>query len=153
METTKRFTYRQLPNGEQVRVPIDETNLFETDAMLEAQERMRGQTPSRTGIAGANQCRHCGFSAASAAILQEHERNMHLMADGGEDMRPVLLPDGTTVPAAAIPDIIAKMQQRVAEATESQAETERIADELVKDLQRKVDELEHGEQQTDAASG
>ena len=70
----------------------------------------------RPQIAGQNACEHCGLVFNSGAMLQTHIQAFHILVSGQADLRPVELPDGTSVPAAMVKEVVdTSQQQREAE--------------------------------------
>ena len=99
-----RFTYRQLANGEIERVPLEDG--MTQDEMWEAQRLQHEKSMMNTGVAGANRCTYCGQVFNTAGILDDHQKMFHMVAAGKIDMRSIEMPDGTSVPAHAVPELI-----------------------------------------------
>ena len=90
------------------------------DNYVDPVEVARAEMPQVQGaIAGQNQCTHCGQGFNSANVLRDHILARHPVASGQADMALVKMPDGSMVPAAAVPELMTQRQDDlVAEHTE-----------------------------------
>lgn len=86
-------------------------------------------------VAGQNYCTHCGQYFQSANVLRDHVRRAHPIASGQADMALVEMPDGTMVPADAIPELVRQKQDAaISKGKAREAELEAKLEELAAKL-------------------
>lgn len=108
------------------------------DNYIDPVEAARAQmTPLNAAVAGQNQCLHCGQGFNSPNVLRDHITKSHPIASGQADMALVEMPDGTMVPADAVPEIVRQKEEAIvakAEVREAElvAKVEELAAKLAK---------------------
>ncbi len=89
-------------------------------------------------IAGQNQCMHCGQYFNSPNVLAEHARIRHPIASGQGDATLIPMPDGSLVPADAVPELIREKQEAIISAGKAR---EAMLEARTAELEAKLEEL------------
>ena len=106
-----------------VKLPVSGEDYWvaKPDDYTDGVDEARAQMPQLHAISGQNMCQYCGQGFNSPNVLKEHVQASHAIASGQADMTEVEMPDGTMVPAAAVPELI-KDRERDLEARNAELE-------------------------------